>query len=485
MDGKDEHVFDAKGEGGTVDKLRAKQEKKDMKKAKKKAAKNSARGSTEDTSAAVSTKELEVQEKVRKLVNQLAIRDAIQPVSGSSSSQKQKDMSSHKFWSTQPVPKHGETVEDDGPIEPNTPHDQIRKEPYVLPKEFEWTTLDLNNEPDLNELYTLLTNNYVEDDDAMFRFDYSGDFLKWALQPPGYLKIWHVGVRVSSNKKLVAFVSGIPADIRIYDSHQHLVEINFLCVHKKLRSKRLAPVLIKEITRRSHLQGIFQAVYTAGVVLPRPIAKARYYHRSLNPKKLIEAKFSHKPLNVPLSRVIKKFKLPAETSTPGLRPMLKKDVPEVRALLNEYMSKFNFVPVFKTDDEVKHWILTREGVVWSFVVEDPETKKVTDFFSFYYLPSSVIGHQVHKTINAVYLFYYAVKESDEKATKGRLQSLMKDALILAKLKSVDVFNCLDLLENKLFIEELKFGPGDGYLNYYMYNWRCREMGSEKVGVVML
>ncbi|CAG8730200.1 1573_t:CDS:2, partial [Funneliformis caledonium] len=208
-----------------------------------------------------------------------------------------------------------------------------------------------------------------------------------------------------------------------------------------------------------------------------------YYHRSLNPKRLIEAKFSHKPLNVPLSCVIKKFKLPAETSIPGLRPMLKKDVPEVRALLNEYMSKFNFVPVFKTDDEVKHWILTR-GVVWSFVVEDPETKKVTDFFSFYYLPSSVIGHQVHKTINAVYLFYYAVKESDEKSTKGRLQSLMKDALILAKLKSVDFFNCLDLLENKLFIEELKFGPGDGYLNYYMYNWRCREMGSEKVGVVM-
>jgi hypothetical protein len=36
------------------------------------------------------------------------------------------------------------------------------------------------------------------------------------------------------------------------------VEINFLCVHKKLRSKRLAPVLIKEVTRRVNLQGIFQ-----------------------------------------------------------------------------------------------------------------------------------------------------------------------------------------------------------------------------------
>lgn len=72
---------------------------------------------------------------------------------------------------------------------------------------------------------------------------------------------------------------------------------------------------------------------------------------------------------MPLSRFIKKFKLPAETSTPGLRPMVEKDVPEVKELLNEYMSKFNFVPVFKTDDEVKHWILTRDKVIWSFVVE--------------------------------------------------------------------------------------------------------------------
>ena len=62
-----------------------------------------------------------------------------------------------------------------------------------------------------------------------------------------------------------------------------------------------------------------------------------------------------------------------------------------------------------------------------------KTKKITDFFSFYYLPSSVIGNPTHKTINAAYLFYYAVKETGEKEIKERLQSLMKDALILAKL----------------------------------------------------
>ena len=61
-------------------------------------------------------------------------------------------------------------------------------------------------------------------------------------------------------------------------SQQPMVEINFLCVHKKLRSKRVAPVLIKEITRRVNWEGVFQAVYTAGVLLPKPVSVCRYCH---------------------------------------------------------------------------------------------------------------------------------------------------------------------------------------------------------------
>lgn len=52
-------------------------------------------------------------------------------------------------------------------------------------------------------------------------------------------------MRVSSNGKLVAFISGIPATVRVNQNKLQTVEINFLCVHKKLRHKRLAPVLIK------------------------------------------------------------------------------------------------------------------------------------------------------------------------------------------------------------------------------------------------
>ena len=67
------------------------------------------------------------------------------------------------------------------------------------------------------EIYTLLYENYVEDDDNMFRFDYSKEFLQvspffciepeidcfglqWALMPPGYHPEWHVGMRMKSKK---------------------------------------------------------------------------------------------------------------------------------------------------------------------------------------------------------------------------------------------------------------------------------------------
>ncbi len=34
----------------------------------------------------------------------------------------------------------------------------------------------------LKELYTLLNENYVEDDDNMFRFDYAPEFLLWYVR---------------------------------------------------------------------------------------------------------------------------------------------------------------------------------------------------------------------------------------------------------------------------------------------------------------
>ena len=46
----------------------------------------------------------------------------------------------------------------------------------------------------------------------------------------------------------------------------------------------------------------------------------------------------------------------------------------------------------------------------------------------------------------------------------------------------DVFNALDLMDNKEFLEKLKFGIGDGNLQYYLYNWRCPTMEPNQVNI---
>jgi glycylpeptide N-tetradecanoyltransferase len=204
-----------------------------------------------------------------------------------------------------------------------------------------------------------------------------------------------------------------------------------------LRSKRLAPLLIREITRRCYLKGIYQAIYTAAVVLPTPIASYRYFHRPLNWLKLYEAGFAFLPLNSTIDRQMIKYHLPSNTSTPGLRPLRENDLDALQNLLEEHLARFDVSPKF-TKDEIRHWLFHEETkgveqIVWSYVVEDPQTQKLTDFFSFYSLESSVTSHLKQEKIRTAYLHYYAsVVSSTEDGLGAHLQILINDALIVAK-----------------------------------------------------
>ena len=109
----------------------------------------------------------------------------------------------------------------------------------------------------MKSLYELLKDHYVEDDDNKFRFDYPIEFLRWTLCIPNYKKEWHLGIQSSKDKKLLGFISGTPLKVTVNENNIKMAEINFLVVHKKLRTKKLAPVLIKEITRRINLTKVW------------------------------------------------------------------------------------------------------------------------------------------------------------------------------------------------------------------------------------
>ncbi|OAT06120.1 glycylpeptide N-tetradecanoyltransferase [Blastomyces gilchristii SLH14081] len=416
-------------------------------------------------------------EKAMEALRQMNISDLLTGLSVNPKNQ--KDMASFKFWQTQPVIRFDdrESKEPDGPIKA-IQLDQVSRETIPLVEGFEWVTLDIDDEAELKELYELLANHYVEDGSAMFRFNYSPAFLNWALKAPGWKREWHVGVRASKSRKLVASICGIPAEIAVRGKPLKVTEINFLCVHKKLRSKRLTPVLIKEITRRCYLHGIYQAIYTVGIMLPTPVSACRYYHRALDWLKLHEVGFSPLPAGSTKSRQVTRNHLPGHTSTPGLRPMQSKDIDAVQNLVNRYLKRFDLSQILSRK-EVDHLLLHKEKpgveqVVWSYVVEEPGTHKITDFASFYSLESSVLQNSKHKNVRAAYLYYYATEAAfaeKEKGLKERLLMLMNDVLILAKKERFDVMNALTLHDNPLFLEQLKFGAGDGQLHYYLFNYR--------------
>lgn len=160
------------------------------------------------------------------------------------------------------------------------------------------------------------------------------------MTPPGYQPTWLVGVRDIETKELMCSITGVPVYTFVENDKIKMCEINFLCVHKKLRDKNLAAVLIAEVTRRVNLRNKWQAIYTSGKVLPTPFTEAIYYHRSLNPKKLIDIGFSGLRKNQTIPMMKKLYNLPEETTLEGLRPMGPKDVAGVTKLINDGLEKY-------------------------------------------------------------------------------------------------------------------------------------------------
>jgi glycylpeptide N-tetradecanoyltransferase len=176
-----------------------------------------------------------------------------------------------------------------------------------------------------------------------------------ALLTPDYKPAWHVGLRAThtERRRLCAFISGIPVTLRVRDKSIKTVEINFLCIHKKLRGKYLAPILIKEITRRCHELGVWEAVYTGGVVLPKPVATCRYFHRPLDWIKLYETGFSPLPPGSTKERMVLRNRVPEVAKVRGVRLMEERDVAAVTGLLGLYLQKFDLAPEYSEEEVVQ------------------------------------------------------------------------------------------------------------------------------------
>lgn len=120
-----------------------------------------------------------------------------------------------------------------------------------------------------------------------------------------------------------------------------------------------------------------------------------------------------------------------------------------------------------TEKEVKHFLTPKVDVIDTYVVEEKKSETesvITDFISFYTLPSSVLKHETIKEMKAAYLFYYV-------ANKIPLVKLSKAALILAKKQNHDVFTCLNIMDNKSFLDVFTDIPS--FIGAYVWTWQWK------------
>ncbi len=106
---------------------------------------------------------------------------------------------------------------------------------------------------------------------------------------------------------------------------------------------------------------------------------SRYFHRNLNPPKLVDIGFSPLGRNQTVSRLVRQYAVPSHPQIPGFREMVRADVPQVGELLRKYLARFDIAQTFSKDEEITHWFLSGQGreengqrveqVVWAYVVE--------------------------------------------------------------------------------------------------------------------
>lgn len=94
-------------------------------------------------------------------------------------------------------------------------------------------------------------------------------------------------------------------------------------------------------------------------------------------------------------------------------------------------------------------------------MQNPKTNKITDYVSFYSLPSTIMRSPRHNLLNAAYLFYYGTELAFEDGAepsgrlKKRIEEIITDALVIADHAKFDVMNALTLMDNVPFLQDLK------------------------------
>lgn len=354
----------------------------------------------------------------------------------------------HRFWNQQPV--EGKTNDLNAFLQESEPR---------LPDAFEWVTLD---ESEYGEMADFMTRYLRSETNSTIQLHFQPSFVSWSLSFPGQDKSWVVGIRVKETKKLVAMITASPRTLYVLGKEYRTAYVDHLCIHPRLRHKRLAPLLIRTITRRIAESGYLHAIYTGTTLLPGHWCSFQQFGRALRPDVLIESGFWKVPDHAKTSMVRAWDDLPGSFSDNEFSPVKEEDVPSIVQLWNDQALSYSVA--VGVDDAWLHHVLFDSNSPLSAYVKRDGTGKVTDLWSYQSLNMFVRKQDVVFPIRQARSYYCF-------ATTMKMSDLIREAMIHAKSQGHHIWLTFDVAEVGAYQTELNLFPNGMVTYFYGFNFQ--------------
>ncbi|RVD91678.1 N-myristoyl transferase [Tubulinosema ratisbonensis] len=327
-----------------------------------------------------------------------------------------------------------------------------KREPIKLPEGFTIKNLEKEN---FNEVIQFIKNNYKDKIDSSLSLEYSDEFIKWYLV--NHCKKEYCLVLFYLNE-LVGFISGSEVNLCVNKEIRLFLGVNFLCLHLNFRNKKLAPLLISQLTFIANENNIFHAIFTGGKSFPFSFVKVNYFHRPINPKKLIESKY------------LFYYDEPELKSELKLSIPTKEDISQILKLYHQNNKNMKIYEYLSLEKAEKIFLPVNNSVITYVLKKDG---KVEEYIS-YFLISTFLNYS-NQSIKAAYLHSWY---------SNNIRLLLNESFLLLKEENVDVVNCLGFGKNLRFVKNDDFLEGTGMLNYYFYNFKTENIEIKEISYVM-
>ena len=305
------------------------------------------------------------------------------------------NMSKTNFWKRQPITKTKQSHYTNNNMYDFTKNELYQKKEELNIAPFVWSTVDLNDEKDVQGYLQFINDNYYyQKDNINFKNIFTLAEIKIDLPNPNIIVIKY------DNKIYGAIAYNVKETVW-FSKTKLFAKVDYICIHHCYRNGVMYSALTSEVIRRLVNEGVYQGYFVSPTLMNAPSCMYRTYFRPLNYNKLVRNRYIilKDATNTDLHQ---KFK----ETTPPLDYYVKSKVTDAEVIYNLYnkFSKIFNMYVKYTYDELTNLLYNNPNVhVYNIVNKAGE---IVDFVSYY--DKKIINMNITNPdpIHVGYLFLY-------------------------------------------------------------------------------